>query len=291
MLLSKEKLAAYEASENIGEFDYIKSEKSNFKLAFYVLPRQKRIALTNIYIFCSYIDDIVDSGTNTEAEVKKKQQRLENWKTVFDNMHSIKHNSVLFAIKKIIEDYDIPMEYFKILIDGVKRDLFKNRYETFDELLEYCYGVASIVGLICTHIFGNTTQAAKEYAINLGYALQLTNIMRDVSEDFSRNYIYIPQEDLKKFNYSEEDIKEKIHKENFVQLMQLQSQRAKKYYNIANASLKPEFKNIFSPAEIMKNIYYQILTKIIDNNYDVYSKKIKLTSSQKISVVLKTLMQ
>lgn len=296
MIFSKEKLSIYETGKNIYKLNCIKNEKSNFQLAFYVLPKQKRIALSNLYIFCSYLDDIVDSGTNNnQIEITAKKRRLDWWKSEINKISSYNssvHNntSIIFPLKKLIEDYGVPKEYFEILIDGVGKDLTTRQYETFEELLKYCYGVASIVGLMCAYIFGDTSECAREYAINLGYALQLTNIMRDINEDFSRNYIYLPQEDLRKFNYSIDNIREKKYNKNFIDLMQFQHQRVEKYYNFANISLHESFKKEFLPAEIMKNIYYELLQKITMANYNIYPEKIRLHTYKKIFTVAKTIL-
>jgi 15-cis-phytoene synthase len=183
-------------------------EKSNFAYSFSFLPKEERSAIASVYAFCSYIDDIVDSTpSRTEEDVALKLQRLLLWEDFIEKIYDGKINShMLKPFEVIIRRFNIPKQYFLTLIDGCKRDLFQNRYETFEELKDYCYSVASVVGLISIEIFGHKYEATKDYAINLGYALQLTNILRDIKHDKERGYIYIPRADLARFGLSEQDI-------------------------------------------------------------------------------------
>lgn len=173
------------------------------------------------------------------------------------------------------------------MIDGCKSDLINYRYETFDDLKKYCYSVASIVGLTCIEIFGYKYEETKNYAINLGYAFQLTNIIRDIKNDKDRGYIYIPKEDLIRFKYSEEDLFNEVYNENFVELMSFQVKRAREYYHKARSFLRPDERNRLIAAEIMDDIYCRLLDKIELNNYNIWEKKIKVSTSHKIIMALK----
>lgn len=178
------------------------------------------------------------------------------------------------------------MNIFFELIKGVETDLLQNRFSTFEELREYCYRVASTVGLMCIEIFGYKHETTKQFAVNLGIALQLTNIIRDVKKDAEKGRIYLPIEDLKLFNYSEEELFNKVYNENFVALMDFQTKRAISYFDKSNQYLNPEDKISMFAARAMQHIYRRMLDKLIKANYDVYSKNIKVTKFEKVGISL-----
>ncbi|MGB9912343.1 MAG: phytoene/squalene synthase family protein, partial [Candidatus Kapaibacteriota bacterium] len=199
--LSVEQLALFERVEPP------KVKPSNFKLAFSILPKEERIAINTIYSLFSYIDSIVDYGDFSERAILQKDKRLKFWLAVVDELYSDSIPSPIFyPLYFAIKRFSIPKQYIVTLIDGCRRDLFQRRYATFQELKDYCYSVASVVGLIAIEIFGYKYVETRNYAINLGYALQLTNILRDIKKDKDRGYIYLPLEDLQKFEYSETDL-------------------------------------------------------------------------------------
>ena len=165
-------------------------------------------------------------------------------------------------------------------------DLLKKRYLTFDDLQKYCYNVASTVGLMCIEIFGYRHPSAKDFAINLGIALQLTNILRDVKKDAEKGRIYLPKEDLDKFNYFEDDVLNNKYNENFQRMMQYQVDRAQEYFNAATACLNLEDKKAMFAARAMQHIYYRMLNKIVDADYDVYNNKIKISTFKKVGISL-----
>jgi phytoene synthase len=265
------------------------SEQSNFVYSFSLLPKDERNAMNSIYAFCSYIDDIVDSApSNDEKIVAIKRQRLQWWENVIEEIYSRKvSNPLIMPLIGVINRFHIPKQYFLTLIDGCRRDLSKTRYQTFEELKEYCYGVASVVGLISIEIFGHKYEETKNYAINLGYALQLTNILRDIKIDKDRGYIYLPKDELKKFGYSEEDLINEVYNNNFIELMQFQVSRAREYYHKARSFLRPDERITIFAAEIMDSIYYRLLEKIELNNFKIFEKKIKVSTVHKILIALK----
>jgi len=281
--LTYDSLASY---ENVATN---KHQKSNFAYSFSLLPNEEKEAINTVYAFCSYIDDIVDSSPNNSLDVlNKKLMRLSWWEKEIEKLYNDKLTSPsLTPFRKTIDRFIIPKEYFLTLIDGVRTDLVKNRYQTFDELKEYSYTVASVVGLITIEIFGYKYEETKNYAINLGYALQITNILRDIKVDKLKNYIYLPAEDLAKFNYSENDLMNEVYNENFIELMRFQTQRNREYYHKARGFLKPDEKQNIITAEIMDAIYYRLLEKIELNNYNVFGKKIKVSNSHKLLITLK----
>ncbi len=284
-LLSQNDFAKYEKQ------DKIKTESSNFKFAFYTLSKAKREAIINIYAFCSYLDDIVDSSSNdNEVEIKEKLARLNWWKKEIDKIYTEKQiDLVPQVLKNIVVNFAIPKDYFYVLIEGIVQDLRQKDRASFEELQNYCYGVAGIVGLICICIFGDTSQEAKKYAINLGYALQLTNIIRDVNADFERGYIYLPNQDFEKFNYSKSDLEQKKYNENFINLMDFQYKRALEFYRKAEQNLINQKRSNFIAAEIMKNIYFEILQKIEKNNFNIFSSKTTISTGKKIYIAIKTI--
>ncbi len=277
------------------EFAYIenlappsKQKKSNFKFAFSILKAPERIAINTIYNFLAYIDNIVDEGENDPNTIEEKNKRLDFWCKVIDVIYEDEFRyPILLPLVNIIKRYSIPKQYFRTLIEGCRRDLIQRRYKTFQELKEYCYSVASVVGLIVIEIFGHKYEETKNYAINLGYALQLTNILRDIKTDKDRGYIYIPLEDLDKFDYSEEDIINEVYNENFIELMRFETKRAREFYHKARTLLHPEERITLFSAEVMDEIYYRLLEKIELSGFNVFKKKIKVNPLHKLSIALK----
>ncbi len=269
-----------------------KIEGSNFDMSFRVLPKEKRKAITSIYNLLSYLDNIVDKPELTETDAKeKKLDRLARWEeTIYNIYDDNKHISPLLApLRYVIRRFDLPSQYFSTLINGFRRDLTQYRYETFDDLKNYLFEVASVVGLITIEIFGYKYETTKQYAINLGYGLQLTNILRDIKTDKNRGYIYIPQEDLERFDYSEENLINDVYNDNFIELMRFETKRARKYYFKARSYLRPEERKTLLAAGIMDEIYYRLLEKIELKEYNVYQKKIKVNNLHKLSIALKHL--
>ncbi len=280
--LTKYDFANYEGRE------VLEDVTSSFSLSFKLLKRDERNAINTIYAFFSYIDDIVDEQCSTEEENKQKMIRLEFWKDTIEKLYSAEPAiTELLPFHKLIMRYNIPKQYFIALIDGCRRDLVQNRYETFDDFKEYCYGVASIVGLIVIELLGYKYEETKNYAVNLGYALQLTNILRDVKVDKDRNYIYLPLEDLAKFNYSEADLLAEKYNDNFIELMQFQAARAREYYHKARKSLRPDERITLFVAEIMDGIYYRLLEKIELNEFRIFKKRIRVSTPHKLYITFK----
>jgi phytoene synthase len=168
----------------------------------------------------------------------------------------------------------------------MEMDLQRNRYLTFDDLQLYCYRVASTVGLMCIEIFGYKHESTREFAVNLGIALQLTNILRDIKKDARSGRIYLPKEDLKRFNYSESDLLNLKYNENFTMMMRYEVNRAKYYFNLATECLNLDDKGKMFAARAMQHIYTRILDKIVDADYDVYNIDVKASKLEKIWISL-----
>ncbi len=198
------------------------------------------------------------------------------------------HHAVTAELKPYIDRYRIPQKYFLDLIKGVEMDLTANRYATFNDLHKYCYRVASVVGLICAEVFGYKNAETLGYAVDLGIAMQLTNILRDIKDDADRGRIYLPAEDLEKFNYTEEELLSSRHNKAFVELMKFESQRAWSYYSRAEKTLPREDRKSMIAAEIMRAIYSRILAEIEASGFNVYASPPQLSKLQKIYIACST---
>lgn len=261
-----------------------KKSKSSFYYAFNLLPAEQRDAMNTVYAFCRETDDIVDEGS---VDDNLKYEKLRKWRIELEKSldgHSDYH--LINKLSRTIQKFNIPLEPFFDLLKGMEMDLQQKRYVTFNDLQNYCYHVASTVGLMCIEIFGYRHPSAKDFAINLGIALQLTNILRDVKKDAERGRIYLPKEDLEKFNYKESDIFNNTYNENFQSMMKFQVERARQYFNTATNSLNREDKKTMFAARAMQHIYYRMLNKIVDADYDVYNKKIRISKVKKVGISL-----
>jgi 15-cis-phytoene synthase len=258
----------------------VKKSKTNFMYSTIFLSSEKSEALKIIYSFCRHSDDIVD---DEHYDLNVKKTNLENWKSEF--IKSLEKNSrikILYDLKEVIDTYKIKPQIFLDLLKGMEMDLEKSRYRTFEELKQYCYYVASTVGLMTIEIFGYKDNAIKEYAVNLGIALQLTNIIRDVKKDAFNNRIYLPLDDLEKYNYSETEIIESKYNGNFQKLMEYESERAKLFYKKANSYLCRKEKGRMLSARIMQHIYFRLLKKIERKKYNVFDNNIGISKSKKL---------
>ncbi|MGE5410924.1 MAG: presqualene diphosphate synthase HpnD [Clostridiales bacterium] len=261
-----------------------KKSKSSFYYAFSLLPVEKRDAMNTVYAFCRQTDDLVDNTSDSE---EVKFEMLRKWRIELEN--SFKGRSeyqLLNRLAKIISQFNIPVDPFFELIKGMEMDLQKNRYFSYDDLVLYCYRVASTVGLMCIEIFGYKKNSTKDFAINLGLALQLTNILRDVKTDAQNGRIYLPQQDLDKFNYSENELLNNVYNNNFVSLMKYEADRAREYFNKANRSLDFEDKPAMFAARAMQHIYYKLLQKIEAKNYNIYNNNIRVSKLEKAGIAL-----
>jgi phytoene synthase len=175
---------------------------------------------------------------------------------------------------------------FGEILDGVEMDLEPRRYETFEELQAYCHRVASAVGLVSIEIFGYRNDACKQYAVDLGMALQLTNILRDIREDWENGgRVYLPTEDLVRFQYSDDDLNARAHDDRFLRLMNFEADRATSFYNKAAAILPPEDRRSMTPARIMAEVYGRILRKMRAEGFRVFDKRYRLGAFRKAAIV------
>jgi len=254
-----------------------RTSKSNLALAFISLGRERRRDITTFYAFCRVIDDIAD---DVDLGVEGKRRRLSEWR---ESLRRARPNESSFAVdvRNLIAKYALTPEMLEEIIAGVEMDLSIKRYRTFDELRVYCYRVASAVGLVSIEIFGYRNPACKEYAIQLGLALQITNIIRDVGKDLHAGRIYLPLEDLARFNYSEKELQDRQHDDRFVRLMQFEAARAREFFARAAEALPAEDRKSMVAAEIMASIYRGLLRRMELDKFHVFEKEYGLNKLEK----------
>ena len=257
-------------------------EAKNFYYAFLTLPARRRRAIYVAYSFCRYCDDSVDA----ERSDAEKLRLLAELRDKLNRCYQGQADEPLFlGLADVARQYDIPQEYFREVLAGVESDLVKNRYQNFEELSRYCYQVASVVGLICLQIFGYKDARARQYAIDLGLAMQLTNIARDVKEDLAFDRIYLPQDELAQFGYSEEELLAGTCNDAFVNLMRFQARRARDYFR-SGFQLLPYLspRSRACPAALGL-IYSKVLDRIEDANYNVLDRRVSLSTAEKLQVM------
>jgi len=260
--------------------DIMRNSKTNFFYSSVFIDKQKREGLRIIYAFCRITDDIVDNVKSTHEE---KRLNLLNWEQkLSDSLYKGYRDPFFDLLKKQIDLFKIPHKPFFDLIKGMRMDLNRNEYNTFEELYEYCYCAASSVGLMSIEIFGYNDEETRKYAEYMGIALQLTNIIRDVKKDISAGRKYIPSEDMKKFGYTAEELNKYSYNEQFRRLMEFECSRARDYYILAHKYLSRGDKKKMSAALIMERIYYILLEKIERKSYNVFGDVIRISSFRKL---------
>jgi phytoene synthase len=260
--------------------------KTNFLISVKLLSKEKKDALKAVYAFCRILDDIVDESNISDDD--KKIQTME-WRNTLENYNpEHKSNNVLinYLFESAINKYKIQLRLFTDIIKGMEMDLTKKRYNNIEELLEYCYYVASTIGLIFIKIIGYKNIETEEYAHKLGIALQITNIIRDIKKDAEKGRIYLPLDELKQFNYSEADLFNNVNNESFRNLIKYQINRVKIYFNDAEEYLfKPDRQKLTS-ARIISKIYYDLLLKIEKNDFNIYKRDFRISGLRKLTILL-----
>ncbi len=268
-----------------------------FYMATRFLPYHKQRSIFAIYALCRYLDDLVDEAQ--DLFIKKEISRRE----IIDKLEAFRFqlistyrgveqkNTVLVAFADVLNRFNISLELPLLLIDGVEMDLTKNRYNNFDELYEYSYKVASVVGLMTSEVFGYNNQQALNHAVELGIAMQLTNILRDVGEDLFKNRIYLPREELNRFQITESELMMGEVSEKFIECMKFQIARARRYYNQSDEGLEMLSRDSRLPVMLARENYSRILDKIEENNYQVFSQRAYLTSAEKFAILPKVIVQ
>jgi phytoene synthase len=261
--------------------------KSNFYYAFLFLPRERREALEAVYSFCRLVDDVVDE----DDTVEKKLQGLSRWRLELDSVYceTVSQDPVVARLRAAVRRFGIRRPDMEAVIDGCAMDIEKTRYATWDELRLYCYRVASAVGLMCIEIFGYTpsqAEAVRRYAVDLGIALQLTNILRDVAEDARRGRIYVPADELSAFGVAEDELVAGTRSSGYLKLMQFQAARARSHYLRARASIGTYERSKLVIAEIMGDIYYALLEEIEAREFNVFGDKATVRRRDKMRIAI-----
>ena len=259
-----------------------KREAKNFYYGFMLLPARQRRAIYAAYAFARECDDIVDAG----LPVEEASERLAAQRELLDRcLAGSPQGPVFLALADAVRRYGIPHEYFYRLIEGVEADLTVSRYATFEDLKRYCYLVASIVGLISIEIFGYEGGAvARGHAADLGIALQLTNILRDVQEDLQRDRVYLPEDELVRFGYRADFLRQEVANEAFHKLMAFQVARAELYFEQGRSLLPYLPRRARACVSVMAGIYHTILEDISRRPETILRQRVSLGTGQKLAL-------
>jgi phytoene synthase len=272
-----------QASENI-----TRKSASNLAMAFVLLPKPKRIGMSALYAFCREVDDVADEDS---VPVASRREQLAAWRE--DVRAACQQGVPRFAVNRelqvVIAAHGLKFELFDELIRGVEMDLDTLRYETYEQLELYCYRVASVVGLLSIEIFGYRNPACREYAVHLGKALQLTNILRDVRNDAERGRIYLPAAELERFRVSPEEILGHRYSDRFRELAVAVAARARHFYQAAHMTLPDEDRRAMASAELMGSVYWRLLQKLEASGFNVFGPRpTRLSKLQKLALVGRT---
>jgi 15-cis-phytoene synthase len=261
---------------------------SNLALAFVLLPKAKRDGMSALYAFCREVDDVADDES---VPVDERREKLAAWRA--DVLRACAGEMPQFAVNRelqpVIQQYRLPAQHFEALLQGVEMDLDIRRYENYEQLELYCYRVASVVGLLSIEIFGYKDPACPDYAISLGKALQLTNILRDVRTDAERGRVYLPLSELARFRVSPEEILRCEYSPRFAELAASVDERARHFYRKARETLPAGDRRSMVAAELMGSVYWRLLRKLERRKFQVFgSKPTRLGKGQKLLLILHT---
>jgi phytoene synthase len=260
--------------------------KSNLAFALRCVPADRREHLIQFYAFCRVIDDLAD---DPERPLTEKEAALTGWKAVFENEKADPQLGLTGLQRDILEvrkRYEIPSPYFTNVIEGCLMDLKPQRFGTWDDLKEYTYRVASSVGLVCLPLFAADPKRAHDYAVTLGHALQLTNILRDIGEDLANGVrIYVPLHDFHLFQYSERDLIGRVYDGRFLAYMAYQADRAERLYAQASDLLPPEDHKALLAPRIMHRIYHTLLQKMRADQFRVFERRYRLSKVRKLALL------
>ena len=261
---------------------------SNLALAFVLLPKPRRDAMAALYAFCREVDDVADDES---VPAEKRQASLAAWRE--DVRRACDSGAPEFVVNRelqpVIARHHLPFAHFDELIRGVEMDLDIKRYQTYDELEQYCYRVASVVGLLSVEIFGYQNPACRDYAVYLGKALQLTNILRDVRTDAERGRIYLPLDELKRCQVAPEEILRGLWSERFEQAAESTAREARKFYSLARQTLPKADRRSMVAAELMGSVYWRLLRKLEGRRFQVFGPRpTRLGKGQKTLLIFRT---
>jgi phytoene synthase len=258
---------------------------SSFYYSFLFLPQERRRAIMALYAFCREVDDVVDEC----HDLSLAQTKLDWWRRELASVYGGEPtHPVAQALKEVVARYPLPEEQLQEIIDGMQMDLQQTRYLDFAALRLYCYRVASVVGLLAAEIFGYQDRHTLRYAHDLGLAFQLTNIIRDVGEDARRGRIYLPVDELQRFEVPARDLLEARHSDKFRALMEFQAERAERFYDSAMSHLPAGDRKAQRPGLVMAAIYRATLAEIRADGFQVLDRRTSLTPLRKLWIAWST---
>jgi phytoene synthase len=261
--------------------------KSNLAFALGILPKDRREDMVVFYAFCRVIDDLADDTNVPPAE---RQAALEEWKNGLERGFE-RPNDFQREVVELRDRRDLPTDLLIAIIDGCRMDLRPQRFGTWEDLAQYTWKVACAVGLVSIRIFGCKDPLSEKYAVALGHALQLTNILRDVGEDLANGgRIYLPLADLARFQYTERDLIGRVYDGRFLALMQYEADRAEAFYREAAEAMTDRDRGSLVPAQIMGEIYHAVLAKMRADGYKVFHKRYRISSARKLAILSKRLL-
>jgi phytoene synthase len=260
--------------------------RTNFYYSFVFLPREKRRAIEAVYAFARRGDDVVDSGLAPDEAARQIACYRQALEACYTERGAAFEDPELAALAQSVRTFKIPRQPFEDLILGLEMDLVGTPYETFDDLSLYCYRVASTIGLIAIEIFGYSDPQTRDYAVNLGKALQLVNILRDIQSDARRGRIYLPREDLEQFGVRPKELLSGAYGDPFIELMQFECDRARNFFGVARQFLPAQDRRAMVAAEIMAAIYWRLLERIQKRGYNVFGKRVRLPAAEKLWIAL-----
>jgi len=262
-----------------------RQSRSNLTIALAALPPDRRDDMITFYAFCRVVDDIADEPGRPAAE---KLAGLEIWRKSASRNFS--EGGWLHAdLARIVERYSIPSDLFLEIIDGVSMDIDPQPFRTYDDLLGYCYKVASAVGLVSVRIFGCKSEGSDDYAINLGYALQITNIMRDVREDLENDgRIYLPTEVMERFRYDEKELRSLHHGPAFTNMMNFHYRQATSYFEKAASFIDPAERSRLVASEMMGQVYRELLEKMHRDDFRVFERRYRISKARKATILARS---
>jgi phytoene synthase len=259
-----------------------RASKSNLALAFVALPPERRADISLFYAFCRLVDDITDDPGFTR---EVRAERLDAWRRALREARP-DEPPLAANLRALIAKYALPVEPFEEIIMGCEMDIAGTRYATWDALRLYCYRVASAVGLVSIEIFGCRDPRRHEYATQLGLALQLTNILRDVGDDLEIGRIYLPSAEMERFGYTLDDLQARRHTPAFVKFMRFQADRAIGFYEEARRLLAPDDRKAAIAAEIMRAVYQKLLVKMRADGFRVFNGRYRVSTPGKMACVV-----
>lgn len=259
--------------------------KSNLAFALRILPKERRDDMETFYAFCRTMDDLAD---DPRAPVDQRAEALDAWKHgLTDGFPDA--DELQAAVTSLRDRHSIPTEHLTAIIDGCRMDLMQRQPATWEELAEYIWKVACAVGLVSIRLFGCKEPESETYAVALGRALQLTNILRDIREDLENGRIYLPEDEMARFGYTADDLRARVRDDRFLKLMEFEAARAESYFQEAERVMPAADHAALLPARIMAEIYHLLLGQMRGDGFRVMEKRYSVSHMRKLAILSKHL--